>query len=212
MFRQEATWLAAHLACLDDAALGVVANIGSSTAAFRTREQPWIDEILFAPLARRGVTIVHVDLKPAQGVDLCVDLLSDAGLAAIRALHPRTILLCNLLEHVENPARFAQRAWDALAPGGRLFVTVPCSYPHHNDPIDTMYRPAPKDVAALIPDAEMEAGEILPCGSHGRDVWRDPRKISVKRLRWLFRPYRVTCVVLRKPDFPTPGIGLNPPA
>jgi hypothetical protein len=197
MFKKEARWLADCLAGLDSPA--PIVNIGSSTLHFRTVEQPWIDEILFAPLRQRNVEVINVDLKQAPGVDLCLDLLSDDGFEQLKALRPRTVLLCNLLEHVLDPKTMVERAYELLAPGGKLIVSVPRSYPHHRDPIDTMFRPTPQEVADLEPRARLVHSEILPTEFHWHEVFRNPRKLQRKRALWLFVPYKVTFAILERP-------------
>ena len=61
------------------------------------------------------------------------------------------LLCCNVLEHVRDPGEFARRCAMLVRPGGVIVVTVPRSYPHHADPIDTLYRPTPEEAAALFP-------------------------------------------------------------
>lgn len=199
MFRKEAAWIARRLAQMDAAKLGTILNIGSSTESFRTVQQPWIDELLFAPIRARGVPVVHLDRKEADGVDLVADIMSDAGTIAASAHEPRTVMLCNVLEHVGEPERLARRAFDLVAPDGQMIVSVPRSYPYHADPIDTMYRPTPKEVAALVPDAVLIEGEILPTIYHWNEIISGVRRPQRKRIRWLFVPYRVTMAVLGKP-------------
>jgi SAM-dependent methyltransferase len=199
MFRLEAAWLAQRLAGYSAEALSPVLNLGSSTEDFRCRAQPWIDELIFAPLRRRKVEVIHCDLKQAPGVDLTHNILEDEGFAALKALKPRTVLLCNILEHVLEPGLLTRRALDVLQPGGRLIVTVPRSYPHHRDPIDTMFRPTPEDVATFVPEAILEHAAILPTGNHWDDIFAKPRKIQSKRFKWLFTPYKVSFAVLLKP-------------
>lgn len=198
MFKQEAAWIAARIAAMETADVGTIANVGSSTEEFRTRRQPWVDAELFAPLRARKIPVVHVDLKKEDGVDLVADILSDEGFAAVKAHKPRTVLLCNILEHVHEPDRMTRRAFDLVEPGGRLIVSVPRSYPHHRDPFDTMYRPTPHQVASLVPEAKMTEGEILPTEYHWHDIWRNPKKLQRKRALWLFVKYKVTMVVLQK--------------
>ena len=198
MFRKEAAWIADRLKTMGAADIGPIVNIGSSTDRFRTVQQPWIDEVLFNPLSKRDVRVVHLDLKEAEGVDLIADILSEEGFSAAKAVRPRTVLLCNVLEHVHDPARVAQRAFDLVEDGGRMFVSVPRSYPHHPDPFDTMFRPTPQEVAALVPQASLAEGEILPTGYHWQEVLRGERHLLRKRARWLFFPYKVTMAVLHK--------------
>ena len=199
MFQKEAAWLAQRLAGYSAEALSPVLNLGSSTEEFRSKTQPWIDELIFAPLRQRNVQVIHCDLKQAPGVDLTHNILEEEGFAALKALQPRTVLLCNILEHVLEPGLLTRRALDVLQPGGRLIVTVPRSYPHHRDPIDTMFRPTPEDVATFVPEAILEHAAILPTGTHWDDIFARPRKIASKRFKWLFTPYLVSFAVLLKP-------------
>jgi SAM-dependent methyltransferase len=198
MFKKEAAWIAQRLALMDAADVGTILNVGSSSEPFRTKTQPWIDEELFAPLRARNIPVVHVDLKNEPGVDLIANIGEEAGFAAAKTYKPRTVMLCNILEHVHEPDKIAQRAFDLVEPGGRLIISVPRSYPHHRDPFDTMFRPTPEEVAALVPDATLTEREILPTHTHWLDVWRNPKKLQRKRAKWLFVKYKVTMAVLEK--------------
>src|SRR6478736_10085529 len=129
----EAEWLSVYFAEKDNDALGTVLNIGSSTAEFR-RKQVFIEEKIFRPLARRGVPVVHTDIKAADGVDVVADIMNDDDLERLRSLKPKTILCSNMLEHVPSPSSMAERLATLVPPGGVLLVTVPNSYPYHPDP------------------------------------------------------------------------------
>ncbi len=198
MFKKEAAWIAERLAPMSPEQIGTILNVGSSSHQFRTERQPWIDEELFAPLRARNIPVVHVDLKNEPGVDLIANIGEAEGFAAAKAHRPRTVMLCNILEHVHEPDKIAQRAFDLVEPGGRLIVSVPRSYPHHRDPFDTMFRPTPEEVAILVPAATLTESEILPTHTHWLDVWRNPKKLQRKRAKWLFVKYKVTMVVLQK--------------
>lgn len=218
MFEQEVVWINRTLESVDAAALSPMLNIGSSTLEFRTRTQPFIDARLFAPLTARGVRVVHADLKAAPGVDITSNILTDEGLAEAKAVGARCVLLCNLLEHVTDPRLFARRAFELTQPGGLIVVSVPRSYPYHRDPIDTLFRPTPDQVAALFPGAEVLASEIIETGYYWDKVRKRPWillrpllrlpfpflgltrwKRSLGKLYWLARPYLATMVVMRKP-------------
>ena len=225
MFEREAERIAAQLRALPPESLSPLVNLGSSTEDFRTRQQPWIDQLLFEPLRANGARIVHVDLKQAEGVDLVADILSDEGFAALRGLRPKVVLLCNVVEHVLEPAVLVRRALEVLEPGGRLIISAPRSYPYHRDPIDTMFRPTPAEVAALAPEARLTQSEILPTGYYWDHLKRRPwlilRQIcrapfpflgwtrwkrTMKKLYWLVKPYLVTIVVLEKPQVPAASV------
>jgi SAM-dependent methyltransferase len=219
MFEREAHWIGEQLAAYPAAELSPLLNIGSGTRAFREVAQPWIEHALLAPLTARGVGIVHLDARCGDGIDIRADLLCDADFA--RLADPggfAALLCCNVLEHVRDPGEFARRCALLVRPGGLIVVTVPYSYPHHADPIDTLYRPTPAEAAALFPRTVPLAAEIIDVGLSYRDeVRRRPWLLLRPLLRlpvpflglakwrnsmvkpyWLFRNYRVSAVVLRR--------------
>lgn len=195
MFRSEAQRIGDWLGQLSDAELTPFVNIGSGTTNFREVDQPWVDEFIFAPLRARGIKPIHVEIREGPGIDLMADILSDEGFAKIKALQPRFILLSNVLEHVYEPTKMVERCEQALAPGGRLLITVPRSYPHHTK-IDTMLRPTPEQVAAWAPRAKVERAQILETEYHWHEIMRNPRKAMLGKVWWLFRPYTVSMLLL----------------
>src|SRR5271163_3410375 len=142
MFEAEARWLHAALDRLAPERLSPMLNLGSSSAVFREQTQPWTEQQLFRPLR-------------ARGIDVRADLTDPADLPRLRVLGPQALLCCNLLEHVTLPDRLARHCLEILPSGGLVFVTVPFSYPFHRDPIDTMYRPNPSELAALFAGTRM---------------------------------------------------------
>jgi len=221
MLEREAKWLARRVAECGDRAFPML-NVGSHTAAFRTREQPWIDRFVFAPIRRRGGAVVHLDLQPLPGVDLVGDLTDPVFLARVGAMRFRSIFCSNLLEHVPNREAIGRAAVAAVEPGGHLFVSCPHVFPYHPDPIDTMFRPGVGELAGLFPDTELVRGELLRCGTLATYLAAkfaaDPRalvgnlfarKTQVVRatsrglsaaewLPWMWRTFTQVCVVLRK--------------
>lgn len=215
----EAKWIEETLRAFPAEELSPILDIGSQTLAFRTQEKPYIQNDLFAPLMARGISIIHSDLQEGEGIDLSANLLEEEGFKQIKATAPRTIFCNNVLEHVLDPAEFANRCFALLPPGGRLIITVPRSYPHHRDPIDTMFRPTPEDIHALIDaPAEILASEIIETGSYRDNLRKRPwiiyRQIirlpfpflgwtkwkrSMKKFYWMVWPYRQSCVVIQKP-------------
>lgn len=218
MFEAESRWIGDKLAALPAEAISPLLNIGSSTGEFRATQQPWIDSNIFAPLARRGVEAVHLDRREGPGIDIRADLLDEADFARVRARRYGAVLCCNVLEHVTDAAEFARRCAALVAPGGVVIVTVPHSYPHHGDPIDTMFRPSPEEAAALFPDSAIVTAEILDVGESYRDEvrWRpwllmrhvlrapapflglDKWRRSMTKPYWLFHNYQVSAAVLRR--------------
>jgi hypothetical protein len=204
VIRTEAGWLATQLGRYDAGSLSPLIHVGSSTRDFRVREQSWIHELIEVPLERAGVEIVNTDLKSADGVDIAGDLSDPAVSEAVRARSPRSVLCANILEHVADAAAFARACCDLVEPGGLLFVTVPRSYPRHDDPIDSLFRPSPPALHALFSGTELLVSETLDCGSFRDDLRRDPLSYArhprafVRMSPWLFKNYRVSCIVARK--------------
>jgi hypothetical protein len=218
MFEAEARWLRGALDAFPPERLSPLLNLGSSSAAVRKSVQPWTDHELFRPLRHRGVEIVHVDMRQSAGVDVQVDLTDAVDVRRLAAFQSKALLCCNLLEHVPEPERLARNCLGLLPKGGLLFVTVPFSYPHHRDPIDTMYRPSPSELADLFAGARMLEGLILGAGASYRDAIRqrpwillrhilrfpvpflsfEKWKRSMARLYWLVAEYRISCAVFEK--------------
>lgn len=199
----------------------VCLNIGSSTERFRVHSQPHIDQFVFAPLRQSGVRVVHCDLKGDPGVDLVGDVLDSAFQARLRSMDAQLLICSNLLEHLADPLAFAGACASLVAPGGYALFSVPTDYPFHPDPIDTLFRPSPEQLAAIFPDWEVIEAEQLACGNFWQDLqrggafWRKAGRHLLRlaapfykprywlsfahRLLWLVRDYKVTLLLVRKP-------------
>lgn len=206
---------------LGDGAGRVCLNIGSSTEDFRTQVQPFIHEFVVSRLEQRGWRVVHCDMKAASGVDEVGDLMEPEFRASLRK-HDADLLLCsNLLEHVTSPPDLISACADIVRPGGCCLITVPRSYPYHPDPLDTMYRPSPAELAKLLPNWSVVRAEEIVCGGLVDEVKQNGSGVSVLLRRaaralvpvykpkewfpaahpflWLIKKYRVSAVLLRKP-------------
>lgn len=218
MFAREAQWIADRLALFPAPAISPLIDVGSSTSDFRDQAQPWISRHIFAPLAARGVEITHLDARSGAGIDIRGDLLDDADFARLRTTRYRALLCCNILEHVRDPAELALRCTELVTPGGIIVATVPHSYPRHADPIDSLYRPEPQEMAMLFRGTTVLAAEIIDVGQSYRDEVRrrpwillrhlarlpfpflDVEKwtASMQKPYWLFHNYRVSAALLRR--------------
>lgn len=196
-------------------------NIGSSTRAFREIRQPHIHQLLIKPLMENGIEFIHCDLKPDEGVDLVGDVLTAEFQAAMSANQADLLLCCNLLEHLTDPQAFADACANLVRPGGMMIVSVPLSYPYHKDPIDTQLRPTPEEIAKFFPQWSLVCGEVVVSETYLQELrrsknWRfrlaqnallacmpfyRPKhwRSKASRLRWLFRPYKVSVVLMKKP-------------
>ena len=219
MRTQEAAWIGEKLRALTG--VRVVLNLGSGSKRFREVSKPYIDRDIFDPLVRSGARVVHSDLKSGEGIDISGDLFDPAVQGRLRGLAPDTLLACNIMEHLPRDCRerFPAALDSVLAPGGVLVITVPYSYPYHADPIDTLYRPSPKELCALFPTYEVLEARTIESESYVDEfvaggAFRMARKVlrmlfpfvrpkrwlsHAHRMFWLFRPYQLTGVVLRKP-------------
>lgn len=164
MLLNEALWLK-HCLATTDLPLSPLCNLGSSTLEFRTKGQFYIDQHVFAPLRERGIEVVHVDLKPADGVDVVGDILDPAVRESLKAKHFRSVICTSLLEHVKDPRAVCDAICDVLG-NGEIFVSVPRDYPYHEDPIDTMFRPTLAELIGLFPSAIWSFGGTVKCGPH----------------------------------------------
>ncbi len=186
MLPSEARWLGRKLKALPAERLFPILNVGSSTAQFRERDQPWIDAQIFAPLRRRGGRVIHLDMKADVGVDLVGDLDDPTFFESLRQTRPGSVLCSNVLEHVRDPGSVARKLVDLVPPGGFLVVTVPRGFPYHPDPIDTMFRPDVATLAALFPGTRCVLGEEVECGTVFGLLRGNAVRLAMKSARMLF--------------------------
>jgi hypothetical protein len=218
MMRCDAEWLAGVLARLDDEELSPVLNLGASSRRFREVEQPYIDALVFAPLAARGVRVVHADIKAAEGVDIVGDIFSDADLTQLKEVQPRAVICTHMFEHVRDRDELSRRLIALLPPRGLFIVIVPWSYHEHHDPIDTMFRPSPDELAALFAGQEIIEKTELTGDTYWPAFRQRPVTLffrhfsrfflpflgwtawqrSMRKLYWLAHPYKVSAILGRK--------------
>jgi SAM-dependent methyltransferase len=213
-------WLASVLELGD-----VCLNIGASTRHFREVDQPHIKTRFLDPLEARGVRFVHCDLKPDEGVDETGDVLDPAFRERLKKHGAQLIVCSNLLEHLTDPKAFADACADLVSPGGYAAFTVPFKYPYHADPIDTMFRPSPEELAAMLPAGwTVVRSQALVDGTYWSDLRKrgNPFLLALRhaarvalpfyrpgqwrgmasRLTFLLRPYRVSMVLAKKTGRP----------
>ena len=218
----EAAYIARYIQSVPAEALSPVLELGSSTAHFRRNLKPHIHQNIHGPLEARGVEVISSDQKGGDGVHISGDVFDPAVQEKLAAVQPRLVLCCNMFEHVTDRQALAQVCDRVLAPGGRLVVSVPHSYPLHQDPIDTYYRPAPEQIAELFPGYALEEAAIVKDGNALADLMQGDvlKNLAVMlrlliptrgwakwkernhRLLWLLRTYEVSVVCLRKPARP----------
>ena len=160
MFEREARWIGDRLAAYPPAALSPLLNVGSGTRVSRDRAA--LDRPRSARFhSRRAASKSCISMRAQaaartarDGIDIRADLLRDNDFDRLAGTRQYAALLCcNVLEHVRDPGEFARRCAMLVRPGGIIVVTVPRSYPHHADPIDTLYRPTPRKPPRCFPAA-----------------------------------------------------------
>lgn len=214
---EEAMYLGAWFSMLDPAEISPLIELGASTQAF-LETHPHVQRHLLGPLIERGVRIVKTDIQPGPHIDIAGDIYDPAAQEKLKAVEAKCVLCCNILEHVTDREAFARVCDEILSPGGTIVVSVPQGYPLHMDPIDTRYRPKPDEIAQLFSGYDLLVSETVVSGTAAGDMgnpWLDvPRvirralflqggvdatKARLHRLLWLFRRYRISVAVLRKP-------------
>lgn len=161
----ESQWLGRQLARVPDEELFPLLDIGSSTLEYRTQQQPYIQENLYAPLEKRAGRIWSADIKAAPGVDFTGDLLDPRFEAQLAALQVPSALVLNILQHVLDPPAFCRAVQRIVRPGGIVFLSGPHRFPRHFDPIDNRFRPDVLDVLALFPGATLVDSAIIDAGN-----------------------------------------------
>jgi len=218
VLRAEAAWLARELERLPVGDLSPLLSIGSGHGEL-TADQPWIHRAVYEPLARRGVRVLHHELEPAPRVDIAGDLRDPSFLASLEQLELRSVMCCNVLEHVPDRAQVAATIERVVAPGGYAFVSVPRRFPYHPGPIDTLFRPSPDELRRLFPALTETKAEEIRCESLAGYWLSSPNKwtalvrgfrsfahrgdgpaVAVREsVRMMFRSTAVSAVILRRP-------------
>lgn len=209
MFVEEARWIMKTIEHYGPKRPGHVLDAGSSNKKYRTVTQPHIHELIHKPLLDAGHRLYFLDMKIDEGIDIVVDLTSDRLPAGIFEDQYGLVICCNILEHVRNRTLFIKNLLRFTAKGSLLLLTVPHSYPRHNDPIDTMYRPTVTELLTLV--RQFKAVELLKGSElvisdkayYQRQAGRLLDYVLLRtvrlRARWYFPflRWRVTCALVR---------------
>jgi hypothetical protein len=217
MLVEEAKWLNRQLNDLRPNEIYPMCNLGSSTEHFRRVEQQYIDKLLFEQARLNKLQVIHVDAKAAPGVDIVGDLTDLSFPGRLAELNVRSVMCCNLLEHVTDRAVVRDAILSILPPGGYIIVTVPYRFPYHPDPIDTMYRPTIQELFALFAGTSVHKAAFVRASRFAHEMNSNYRALcrmvarsavpfyrpqgwwaTLKRLGEIAAGYKVTCVILRK--------------
>jgi len=224
---EESIWIANNILKLAKPGQKLL-NIGSSTGRFRNQIQPHITKNIFKPIEKNGIAVIHTDIQNSAGVDLVGDLLDEEFVKVLEREQFDFILCSNLLEHLEEIEPICRIIERILKKNGYAIITVPYNYPYHLDPIDNMFRPTVKELAENFSTLKNLNGEILEAKSYNsklnttennyfQKLKNNPKMLLLILIRsllpfykfsvWkktifgvlrLFRPFSVTCLVLKK--------------
>jgi SAM-dependent methyltransferase len=90
-------------------------------------------------------------MEAGKGVDEIVDLAT--GIGPLPENHFALAVCCSVLEHVSKPWKMAENITRVVAPGGRLYMSVPWVWRYHAYP-DDYFRFSFRGVLSLFPDFE----------------------------------------------------------
>jgi SAM-dependent methyltransferase len=96
-----------------------------------------------------GNPYVGIDMEAGKGVDEIVDLA--AGVGPLPESHFALAVCCSVLEHVSKPWMMAENITRVVAPGGRLYMSVPWVWRYHAYP-DDYFRFSFRGILSLFPD------------------------------------------------------------
>lgn len=217
----ESLWWKSRLLEKADEELSPLVNLGSSTAQYRETTCPYIDRNIFEPLRKRGIEILHVDSKIADGVDIAGDITTLDTQQRILALKPKALLCNNLMEHVTDRNAVCTGIGKILPARGYAFISVPYNYPYHPDPIDNGFRPSATELSTSFPNFKLQHSATIEFGNYFEQIlekpWlllrdaymiaggvykRDRWRVLRENYRYVRKSYSVTCVLLQKSDLP----------
>lgn len=218
MLLEESIWIRNNIAKYLKEENFPLLNIGSSTGNFRKIVQPHIFQNIFQPLETNRRKVIHLDMKKEEGVDMVGDLSEEVFRNSFKEKAIKSILCSNLLEHLENPVPICHSILDLLEARGVIIVTVPHSFPFHNDPIDTLFRPDVDELHKLFPGTKIkESAIVISTSSYWKDLMANKKYFSImlarlflpfyKHREWKFimqdfmnakREYSATCLLLEK--------------
>ncbi|MEA2398163.1 MAG: hypothetical protein QOK25_1719 [Thermoleophilaceae bacterium] len=119
--------------------------------------KPWA--AIFAPHVAEHV---GVDREvPSSPTVEEVDIVGDAYSVPLEDESADTVLLTEVLEHLEEPVRALAEARRLLRPGGGLILTTPLFFPVHGEPHD-FFRYSPNGLEHVMREAGFDSIEVRP--------------------------------------------------
>lgn len=186
MLREEADWIVKHLEDLSEKeALYPLANVGSSDAK-QDDFQPWVHELI--QTMKSGGQLMSIDIKDSPNVDLVGDLLDPKFIDQLIGFQFKCFLCANILTNIEDRDKFIQHISRLVPIDGHLILTVSNRYPYVADPVDTLFRPTPEELAKQFPDYEVVDSAIISSDTYFKLLWKK-KKIFFITLARMFVPF-----------------------
>jgi SAM-dependent methyltransferase len=113
---------------------------------------------MFAPYVTEHIGVEHADSPHALDA---ADIIAGAYEIPLPDASVDTVLLAEVLEHLEEPERGLREAHRLLAPGGKIILTAPFMWPIHEEPRD-FYRYSPFGLRHLLESAGFVDVEVEP--------------------------------------------------
>jgi len=120
--------------------------------------KPW--QPVFAPYVSEHVCVDHAEKDDGRGQ--VVDVIATAYSIPLPDAGAQTILLTEVLEHLERPGDAVAECLRLLEPGGHLIATTPLFWPVHD--ARDFYRYTPQGLRYLLETAGFEVVELEPLG------------------------------------------------
>jgi len=128
-----------------------ILNICSSDETFWKVKQPFIWKKVMQPLLERNNSIINLDMKKSNGVDIIADC---TDMQCIKDDSYDIALFTSGVEHIVEVDKALLEIRRILKPGGFMICSAPGIYPEHHDPIDTMLRlPSLEDWKFFLKDS-----------------------------------------------------------
>ncbi|KUO61697.1 hypothetical protein APF79_03595 [bacterium BRH_c32] len=219
MLINEAKWLGTQIMSIELKTGSRFLNFGSQSENYN-KTNDHILKYFLNPIKTKH-TVINLDLGPGAGVDIVGNIYDNDFFEELKKESFDCILLCNVLEHVEDIEEICTRLNLLLKEGGFILFSGPKDYPTHFDPIDNGFRPSIEDVSRLFPKFVVVKSEIITDYKFSYYVLRNPKRIIIEIIRLLTpfykfekwknavlpkyrywnKNFKVTCLILKKKKY-----------
>ena len=151
--------------------------------------KPW--QPIFAGYVSEHVCVDHVEKEGVRGPT--VDVVATAYDVPLPDAGAQTVLLTEVLEHLERPADAVAECVRLLEPGGHIIATTPLFWPVHD--ARDFYRYTPRGLRYLFETAGFEVVDLRPLGGLWSTVAIEVSYgLQRYRRRWSATAVDATCV------------------